>query len=134
MSAPAVRGDWETSPMPAAHTAFSFRMHLSKKERAALCGGFIPQEMEDRWFFFMEGNRAFIHRSWSGICIYEVTLSPGSVHSAVVNRDPAEYSETDIAEDRRTLRELLRWWAGRSEDRRDADDQNDPNGQEGRTR
>jgi hypothetical protein len=30
--------------------------------------------MEDRWFAFFEDPELFVHRSWTGFCIYRVTF------------------------------------------------------------
>ena len=28
--------------------------------------------MEDKWFIFMENGILYFHRSWTGVCIYQV--------------------------------------------------------------
>jgi len=30
--------------------------------------------MDDKWAMFLEGNVLHLHRSWTGICIYQVTF------------------------------------------------------------
>jgi len=32
--------------------------------------GFIPRDMDDRWFIYMENETIYFYRSWSGICFF----------------------------------------------------------------
>jgi O-acetyl-ADP-ribose deacetylase (regulator of RNase III) len=34
--------------------------------------GHLPLDMDDKWFAFMEADRLFLHRSWTGFGVYEV--------------------------------------------------------------
>ena len=103
--------DWNTSPMPDKHAEFSFRRFFTKEEMELLRFGNIPQEMEDKWFWYYEDDRLYIHRSWTGFCIYIVRFTPGSDELHVtVNRDPEQYSCTDVNEDQYELNHLLGWW------------------------
>ena len=34
--------------------------------------GHLPQHLEDKWFSYVEAQRLFLHRRWTGIGIYEV--------------------------------------------------------------
>jgi hypothetical protein len=38
--------------------------------------GLYAQTMEDKWNALVEGNRLFLHRSWTGRCIYEAEFTP----------------------------------------------------------
>lgn len=103
--------DWNTSPMPDKHAEFSFRRFFTKEEMELLRFGNIPQEMEDKWFWYYEDDRLYIHRSWTGFCICIVRFTPGSDELHVtVNRDPEQYSCTDVNEDQYELNRLLGWW------------------------
>ena len=104
------RDDWKTEPMPERHETFVLRRSFSDAEMAALRRGNIPQEMEDKWFWFMEGDTLFAHRSWTGICIYRVDFQPDHNHLVTVNRDPEQYKCKSAAEDAQLLNNLLNWW------------------------
>ncbi|WP_342118648.1 hypothetical protein [Pseudoduganella sp. OTU4001] len=38
--------------------------------------GFAPQQMEDKWLIYMTGNKLQFHRSWTGHCIYSLSVTP----------------------------------------------------------
>lgn len=87
--------------------------------------GFVPKEMEDRWFIFYEEGWLYFHRSWTGFCVYALRLEsvPAGVRVAEswVSRDPAEYTCTDLDEDRETVAVLIRnLLLDRREERRSA--------------
>lgn len=70
----AQKSDWNTCEMPSLHRAFKLKRSFSEEELQNLRYGHIPQEMEDKWFWYMEGNTLFAHRSWTGACIYIVKI------------------------------------------------------------
>lgn len=108
---PAVKSDWKTQAMPEQHAVFTLHRHLSEEEAAVLRMGNIPQEMEDKWFWYCEGNTLYAHRSWTGNCIYILQMNPDQdEHRVTVNRNPEEYGCTDIAEDEHNMNMLLNWW------------------------
>lgn len=107
----AKKNDWKTFPMPAQKDTFLLSRHFSKQELSALQCGHIPEAMEDKWFWYMEGNTLFAHRSWTGYCIYILELNEQTgIHKVTVNRDPEQYQEKQIKEDENRLNELLNWW------------------------
>jgi hypothetical protein len=77
-------------PMPQETSVLSYTAEFSCEEFERLSHGFIPQEMEDKWFIYLDGNTLHLHRSWTGICIYEVEFAAEAgryvVHRALVNR------------------------------------------------
>ena len=106
----AVKIDWNTSDMPESNASFILDRDISKSQMDNLRRGNIPEEMEDKWFWYMEDNRLFAHRSWTGFCIYIIDFSLDGHHKVIVNRDPEQYGCTDIEEDRIKLGKLLDWW------------------------
>ena len=102
--------------MPDQHDTFIFQRPLTSQQMAALRRGNIPQEMEDKWFWFMEGDTLFAHRSWTGICVYRIEFKPDNNHVVTVNRDPEQYKCTSTAEDAQQLNSLLDWWTQDSYD------------------
>ena len=108
---PAVKSDWKTLDLPDQHAVFTLHRHLSAEDVAVLRMGNIPQEMEDKWFWYCEENTLYAHRSWTGICIYILQMNPDqNEHMVLVNRKPEEYKCTDTAEDEENLNMLLNWW------------------------
>lgn len=80
---------------------------FSVDEYARMSGGFVPEQMEDKWFIFVEDDVLYAHRSWTGYCIYEMALVKGeggySVGEAYANREVSQYSGTDDMYDSRLL-------------------------------
>ena len=106
----AERSDWETKDMPAAQEVFIFRRQFTPQQMAVLRRGNIPQEMEDKWFWYMEGDTLFAHRSWTGYCIFRVEFKPDSNHVVTANRDPEQYKDSSAAKDTERLNDLFDWW------------------------
>ena len=111
-----VKTDWKTLDMPSEKAVFILKRKFTPEQMNNLKKGHIPQEMEDKWFWYMEGNTLYAHRSWTGFCIYEICFSEDGNHTVTVNRDPGQYTETSIDKDRQKLNELLCWWIGEDYD------------------
>ncbi|TCM40251.1 hypothetical protein [Kribbella sp. VKM Ac-2568] len=72
----------------------------SAEDWATLELGHESGSMEEKWDVVAEGDVLFLHRSWTGFCIYEVTLAPVTdggrrIVSAVVERSPERYKKAD---------------------------------------
>ena len=104
------RSDWKTADMPLQHETFVLDRSFSDEEMDALRLGNIPEAMEDKWFWYMEGPTLWAHRSWTGYCIYRIDFKEDGHHIVTVNRDPEQYSCTSIDEDIKSLNMLLDWW------------------------
>ena len=104
------RGDWKTVPMPGMNETFVLSRSFSDEEMGALRRGNIPQAMEDKWFWYMEGSTLWAHRSWTGYCIYRIDFREDGRHVVTVNRDPKQYGGNCIEEDIESLNKLLDWW------------------------
>ena len=104
------REDWKTEPMPKQTETFVLQRSFGDEEMKALRPGHIPQAMEDKWFWYMEGSTLWAHRSWSGFCIYRIDFKEDGHHIVTVNRDPEQYGCTDTEEDSVTLNGLLDRW------------------------
>ena len=105
------KGDWKTEPMPEQHEEFTMRRHISRVQMHFLRQGNIPREMEDKWFWYMEGNTLYAHRSWTGVCVFILQFDPNSDEIRVtVNRHPEQYASDSVPEDEATINDLLNWW------------------------
>ena len=73
--------------------------------------GYVPHIMDEKWFIFMEKNRLFAHRSWTGLGVYEATFVPAEggyvIESAVVTGDKAEYRRKSDEAESLTLEVLI---------------------------
>lgn len=90
--------------MPARKARIQLNLAYSVEEYESISRGFVPRQMEDKWFVFLENNTLFCHRSWVGFCIYEVRFVKQAEEYAIaecwVNRDPAQYQGAEEEEDR----------------------------------
>ena len=112
MKKTATKNDWQITSMPVLNTSFQIKRHFSEAQMYALSKGSIPCDMDDRWFFYREDDCLYMHRSWSGFCIYIIHLNPTTdVHTVIANRDPKQYSCDDVDVDTQIVNELLDWWA-----------------------
>lgn len=106
------RTDWHTKPLPVEHVSVPIQETFSLSEMALIQQGFKPQEMEDKWFIFLEGDKLFLHRSWTGYCIYVVQFRPLVDHyiatSIDINRDKNQYLQVDALFDTRLALYLIR--------------------------
>ncbi len=78
---PATRDSWQIQPMPEAKIRLHVDRTFTEEEYRCLQRGLLPKEMEDKWFAYFENEWLYIHRSWTGFCIYQVHLvSSGSAY------------------------------------------------------
>jgi hypothetical protein len=88
---------------------FTAAYSLQDFERIKL--GLRPREMEDKWFIFCENHVLYLHRSWTGHCIFRVRFREegGRVEavSAEVNLDREQYQRSDDAHDSELLGYLI---------------------------
>ncbi len=113
----ATRADWKIKEMPKKNATFILARSFSAEQIAALRYGNIPMEMEDKWFWFMEGDTLYAHRSWTGICVFRVDFSfADNQHTVTVNQDPEQVGITSEEEDRQMLNNLLNWWSRKNYD------------------
>ncbi|MEH2077262.1 MAG: hypothetical protein V7K57_23160 [Nostoc sp.] len=107
----AKRDDWKTESMPSASTNITVEKLYSQEEFDRITAGVIPEQMEDKWFIFYEAPWVYLHRNWTGFCIFkvrfEVVGDSVKIAKVYVNRDPEQYSNTDHERDASMLSILL---------------------------
>ena len=112
------RNDWKNIPFPKEYDLLDFDITLSSDEFELIAKGNKPQDMEDKWFSYLENNELYIHRSWSGICLFKISFIPQNdghkILSVQVNRKPDEYGSSNINKDTQLVSTLLESWSGRS--------------------
>ena len=92
-------------------------MLLSREDMQAIALGYAPIDMNDKWLAFMEDDRLFLHRSWTGYGIYEATFAAKEtgfvVTSARIESDPDrrrgdfDPQDFDPIRERDDLRDLI---------------------------
>ena len=89
--------------MPEARARLGYARTFDRDQHARVARGLVPREMEDKWFVYFDEPWLYLHRSWTGLCVYAVKLRAEGEGSAVdeawVNRAADEYRETDDAHD-----------------------------------
>ncbi|MBN1565755.1 MAG: hypothetical protein JXA10_18070, partial [Anaerolineae bacterium] len=93
---PTKRTDWQNiQPLPDQKTRLNVQIVITGDQYEKLRWGYIPRAMEDHWFYFMEDDCLYLHRSWTGFCIFQVTFAPADDGYKAVeiwaNRDPDQY-------------------------------------------
>lgn len=105
------REGWKTEPLPDRHVTLPVNETFSAEEMSRIRQGFIPQEMEDKWFIFYEDDTLHCHRSWTGNCIYQALFveQDGAFVCTQVraNRDQNQYRAPDDAEDVKSFLRLV---------------------------
>lgn len=98
--------------MPERNIVLHPRQWYSREDMTAIRRGFYPTVMEQKWFLIFTGDRLHMHRSWTGILIFDVgfTFDPQGgayVSDVIVNRDPEQYQCTDNDEDLSLMKNVI---------------------------
>ncbi|GGH68992.1 ADP-ribosylglycohydrolase [Filimonas zeae] len=98
MSTVALPTDWQTAPMPNEKVELDYQRAFSAQEFEQIRQGFIPMEMEDKWFIYCDNNTLNFHRSWTGHHIFQVTLVVQPDNSCTttrltINRNQQQYKQ-----------------------------------------
>lgn len=96
--------DWKTLDMPEEQEVFQLDRVFTEEDRQYLKEGHKPYAMEDKWFAYFDSNKVYMHRSWTGYCIFILNLTNNTV---IVNRNNNQYGSTNIEEDKKVLNKLL---------------------------
>ncbi|QEI08906.1 NUDIX domain-containing protein [Pigmentiphaga aceris] len=112
----ASREDWKTRPMPALRRSISIPRNIGHEfdetDMADIRCGLLPKEMEDKWFVYYEDGVLYLHRSWTGNCIYRVNFAQfadGWRATAVdINMHPRQHNMADATSEAGLAR-LFTW-------------------------
>jgi hypothetical protein len=107
----ASRSSWKTLPPPSERAALELPLMFSDEEGERIRQGYVPKNMDDKWFIFFENGWLYFHRSWTGHCIYGVRLdgSPNGVRvvEAWVNHNKEQYNSPGVETDLRMVQQLF---------------------------
>lgn len=105
------RSDWKAEPLAVPQPIPAPSRVWTSDEMEAIRRGYVPHMMEEKWFIFTEGNRLFLHRSWTGLGVYEAVFVPAAggyvIESAVVTGDTAQYRRSPDEAESLTLEVLI---------------------------
>ena len=105
--------DWRTKALPSKRITIRLDRTFSPLEMKHIRRGFVPGQMEDKWFIYWKDDTLFFHKSWTGTCIYVVRfVSEGDSCRMIesdVNRDPEQYTETSDERDAEMISDLVDW-------------------------
>ncbi len=111
MSNRASRDSWKNEPLTDPQPIPAPDRVWTDEEMGSMRLGYAPQMMEEKWFMFMEANRLFAHRSWTGFGIYAATFASTEgghvIESAVVSGDDTKHLRSSDEEESATLEMLI---------------------------
>lgn len=70
----ATRDSWDNQPLSEKTILLPYNKSFNAQEYELLSYGFIPDSMEDKWFIYLENDVIYFHRSWTGICVFQIYL------------------------------------------------------------
>lgn len=109
---PAKRCHWVNLPLPKGRARIELNVCITGRQVENLKLGYIPREMEQKWFAFFEDNTLYEHRSWTGFCISQIHFTETAdglcATYADVNREARQYGVTDDREDCRQIEHRIR--------------------------
>src|ERR1700745_1507725 len=93
------RDERKLHKIPKAHSTLRITRQFSASEMKQIKLGFHPESSDDKWFIFYEKDRLYIHRSWTGYCIYVVyfrrAIRGQEAYEVHTNRNPKQYGLSD---------------------------------------
>ena len=105
------RSSWKAEPLTIPQSIPAPSRVWTDDEMGVIRCGYVPHIMDEKRFIFMEKNRLFAHRSWTGLGVYEATFAPTDgghvIESAVVSSDEAEYRRKSHEAESLTLEVLI---------------------------
>lgn len=101
----------ELHAMPERHAVLDLNLTFDKSQMAAIRQGFRPTSMDDKWFIYFTEGCLYLHRSWTGVLIFQISFMPcvngWHADQALVNRDHEQYGSMDHFEYRRLIVEII---------------------------
>lgn len=89
--------------MPAENSKLNYSRIFNSEECIKLKEGLSSQSMEEKWIAYTDNSILYMHRSWTGHCIYSVSLIETNngckAEYALVNRNSEHYNANDDSYD-----------------------------------
>lgn len=101
-------------PMPERNVTIPYQRSFSCEEMDNIMRGFYPTVQEQHWIIYFTGKNLRLHRSWTGILIFDLPFvfnKDGSAHTSnfIVNRNRNDYKHTTDTEDIKFLTDVIEW-------------------------
>ena len=93
--------------MPTTNLRFALKFPYSEEEKMLIFQGFIPEQMEEKWFITFSDPILSLYRSWTGYCIFQVTFKGNDIVEVVVNQDPSQCEFIDRDQSVYELRRII---------------------------
>lgn len=94
----ATKKSWKNEKMSKERELLSFEALYSDLDADKMMNGYLPKEMEDKWFIYFHKGRLYFHRSWTGYCIFMAKLDAFSTGMRMtevwVTRDKLHYNSS----------------------------------------
>jgi hypothetical protein len=106
---PANQDSWEILPLPANRISLGFTAAYDDSEAERMRQGFIPRQMEDKWFIYFKEGWLYFYRSWTGVCIFGVQLDSRGVRviDSWITADRQQTAGMDLEYDRKLVGFLI---------------------------
>ncbi|WP_203294398.1 hypothetical protein [Maricaulis parjimensis] len=78
------RSSWEVKPFEA-DVDIPYSKSFSAEDFDSIRQGFLPGQMEDKWFIFFENNVLHFYRSWTGVGVFKVEFQSDADGAHVVS-------------------------------------------------
>lgn len=107
----ATQSSWKILPAPQSGVPLDLEANFTAEDFLKIKEGYVPEEMEDKWFIYFANGWLNFHRSWTGFLIYKLQILPKKIGFSVtdswVNRDYEQYQNTDINKDRELVMDII---------------------------
>lgn len=101
--------------MPERTRVFILDRIFTDEEMIPLRAGHRPLDIRDKWFWYMEGDSLYIHRSLTGYCVYRIDFSfADQRHRVTSNCDPSQLGLVSMEEDWEALNKYLDRWTSQT--------------------
>jgi hypothetical protein len=106
---PANQDSWNILPLPTNRISLGFAAAYDDSEAERMRQGFIPRQMEDKWFIYFKDDWLYFYRSWTGACIFGVGLDSRGVRviDSWITADPQPPVSKDLEYDRKLVGFLI---------------------------
>lgn len=88
----ATKAHWKCSPMPEEHEVIKLEKQFTSEEFDEIKKGLVPAQMEDKWFIYCENEELYMHRSWTGVCVYQTSITPSEKGTFILSSFKANAS------------------------------------------
>jgi len=102
---------WKHFPMSETKAPLGFSGRYSGADFTKIRAGYFIKDMDEKWFIYYEEPWLYFHRSWTGICIYQIHFaSDGEGWNAVESwaaHDPDNYTQEQNEHDKHLVGKLI---------------------------